>query len=57
MNKNKLEERAKYVQKRVDKVNNKPTEIKRLADELFLSEKTIRKDLGKLRADEVDKSI
>jgi len=47
MIKSKLEDRADYIKKRVEAVKNKPTEIKRLADELFLSEKTVRRDLKK----------
>jgi len=47
MIKGKLVERAKYIKQRVEVVKNKPTEIKRLAKELFLSEKTIRRDLVK----------
>jgi len=43
----KLKERAQYVKERVGKVNNKTTEIKRLAKELFLSERTIRRDAEK----------
>jgi DeoR/GlpR family transcriptional regulator of sugar metabolism len=37
--------RAEYVKQRIEKVINKPTEIKRLSSELFLSERTIRRDL------------
>lgn len=47
MNKHKLDERKRYVKKRVEKVKNKTSEIKRLADELFLSERTIKNDLQK----------
>ncbi len=45
MIKSKLQERQEYIKKRVENVRNKPSEIKRLADELFLSEKTVRRDL------------
>ena len=41
------EKRAEYIKQRVSNVKNKPTEIKRLADELFLSEFTVRRDLKK----------
>ena len=47
MIKGKLVERAKYIKQRVEVVKNKPTEIKRLANELFLSERTIYSDLKK----------
>ena len=39
-------ERQKYVQERLSAVQNKPTELKRIAKELFLSERTIRRDAG-----------
>jgi hypothetical protein len=39
------EQRKAYVQNRVAAVRNKETEIKRIARELFLSEKTIKRDL------------
>lgn len=41
------DKRKKYIQSRVDAVKNKSTEIKRIADELFLSEVTIYRDLKK----------
>jgi hypothetical protein len=47
MNKNKRQQdrRAKYVQKRVSECNNTSEEVRRLAKELFLSERTIERDL------------
>ena len=46
MNKDKLiEQRAKYVQERINKAVRAENEIKRLAAELFLSHDTIRRDL------------
>ena len=45
MNKSKLTQRAEYIKTRVESVRNKQTEIKRIADELFLSERTVRRDL------------
>jgi DeoR/GlpR family transcriptional regulator of sugar metabolism len=41
------EHRARYVKLRIESVRNKTTEIKRLADELFISERTIKRDLKK----------
>jgi len=46
MNKN-VDKRAEYVQQRVDAVINKRTEINRIAKELFLSTRTIVRDLNK----------
>jgi len=43
----KLKNRSQYIKERLGKVNNKSTEIKRLAEELFLSERTIRRDAEK----------
>ena len=40
-----LKKRRQYIKERVEKVKNKNTEIKRLSNELFLSEKTIKRDL------------
>ena len=37
--------RAEYVKQRIEQVKNKPTEIKRLSKELFLSERTIWRDI------------
>lgn len=50
MNKNdkKLEQRANYIKMRCDAVKNKTTEIRKLADELFVSERTIWRDLRRL---------
>lgn len=39
--------RAKYIQKRVNSVFCKTTEIRRIAAELFISEKTVKRDLKK----------
>lgn len=39
--------RAEYIKNRVDQVRNKTTEIKRLSNELFISESTVRRDLQK----------
>lgn len=38
-------ERAKYVKKRVNESRNASVEIRRLSKELFLSERTIERDL------------
>jgi len=46
-NEKRLHQRADYIKSRVAKVNNKTAEIKRLSEELFLSERTIRLDLSK----------
>jgi len=46
MNKN-VKDRAEYVQNRVDSVRNKRTEINKIAKELFLSTRTIVRDLNK----------
>jgi DeoR/GlpR family transcriptional regulator of sugar metabolism len=45
MNKSKLEQRAEYIAQRVNSVRCKTSEIKRIAQELFLSEKTVYRDL------------
>jgi DeoR/GlpR family transcriptional regulator of sugar metabolism len=39
------EQRAEYIASVVEKYKNKPTAIKQLSRELFLHERTIRRDL------------
>jgi len=38
------EERAKYIKDRLDAVNHKSTEIKRISKELFISERSVYLD-------------
>ncbi len=45
--KNILEKRAEYVKKEVNKSKNTTKAIKRLSNELYLSERTIERDLKK----------
>ena len=41
----KFERRAKHVQKRINKCKSVEKEIKKLANELFLDERTIKRDI------------
>lgn len=41
MKKSRINERDEYIRERVAVVNNKRTEIRRIARELFLSERTV----------------
>jgi len=43
----KKQQRANYIKMRCDAVKNKTTEVKRIADELFISERTVWDDLRK----------
>lgn len=43
----KMEKRAKYVKERIKESNNATREIRKLSQELFLSERTIERDLKK----------
>ena len=45
--KNKLNERIEYVKKTIQKENNTTKTVKKLAKQLFLSERTIYNDLAK----------
>lgn len=47
MKKAKIKERREYIKDVVSEYKNKGTAIKKLAEELFLSERTIRSDLEK----------
>ena len=49
MNRNdkKLNQRSNYVKMRCGAVKNRTTEIKKLADELFISERTLWRDLNR----------
>jgi transcriptional antiterminator len=48
MNEKELKDRrAFYIQNRLSAVDNKPTEIKRISNELYISERTVRRDANK----------
>jgi len=42
-----IERRREYVKQRIESARNRGTEVKRLADELFLNQRTIYRDLEK----------
>jgi len=45
--KKKKQQRANYIKMRCNAVINRATEVKRIADELFISEATVWRDLGR----------
>jgi hypothetical protein len=48
------QERAQYIKDRLDSVNHKSTEIKRISAELFIAERTVYLDYQKARGEDLD---